>query len=89
MYISNILILGHPFVRRLNDHLVACVDALAVPNFHLPESGDVFLLDTGGRTDEKLNKYDFSSLHNHSPDIVILAIGTNDFSPNDFFAISI
>ena len=78
--VPNILILGHSFVRRLRDDLAARFDARAAPNFHLPESGHVSLFGTGGRTVEKLNKYDLSSLHKYRPDIVILEIGTYDLS---------
>ena len=78
--VPNILILGHSFVRRLRDDLAARFDARAAPNFHLPESGHVSLFGTGGRTVEKLSKYDLSSLHKYRPDIVILEIGTNDLS---------
>ena len=75
-----ILILGHSFVRRLKDDLAARFDARAAPNFHLPESGHVSLVGTGGRTVDKLNKYDLSLLVKYKPDIVILEIGTNDLS---------
>ena len=78
--VPNILILGYSFVRRLKDDLAARFDARAAPNFHLPESGHVSLFGTGGRTVEKLNKYDLSSLHKYRPDIVILEIETNDLS---------
>ena len=54
---------------------------LALPsNFHLPESGHVSLVGTGGRTVDKLNKYDLSLLVKYKPDIVILEVGTNDLS---------
>ena len=75
-----ILILGHSFVRRLKDDLAARFDARAAPNFHLPESGHVSLVGTGGRTVDKLNKYDLSLLVKYKQDIVILEIGTNDLS---------
>ena len=74
-----ILILGHSFVRRLKDDLAARFDARAAPNFHLPESGHVSLVGTGGTVD-KLNKYDLSLLVKYKLDIVILEIGTNDLS---------
>ena len=85
--VPNILILGHSFVRRLRDDLAARFDARAAPNFHLPESGHVSLFGTGGRTVEKLNKYDLSSLHKYRPDIVILEIGTNDLVISIKFAL--
>ena len=48
----------HSFVRRGKDDLAARFDARAAPNFHLPESGNVSLFGTRGRTVDKLNKYE-------------------------------
>ena len=79
-FFLNILILGHSFVHRHRDDLAARFDTCAAPNFHLPELGQVSLFGTSGRTVEKLNKCDLSSLHKYRPDIVILEIGTNDLS---------
>ena len=78
--VPSILILGHSFVRRLRDDLDAHFDARAASNFHLPESGYITLLGTGGRTVEKVVKYDLQSVHKYKPDIVILELGTNDLS---------
>ena len=79
-HIPSILILGHSFVRRLRDDLNAHFDVRAAPNFHLPESGYVSLMGTGGRTVKKLRKHDLPSVRHLRPDIVILEIGTNDLS---------
>ena len=78
--VPSILILGHSFVRRLRDDLDAHFDTRAASNFHLPESGYITLLGTGGRTVEKVVKYDLQSVHKYKPDIVILELGTNDLS---------
>jgi lysophospholipase L1-like esterase len=56
------------------------IHARAASNFHLPESGYITLLGTGGRTVEKVVKYDLQSAHKYKPDIVILELGTNDLS---------
>ena len=56
--VPKVLILGHSFVRRLRDDLDAQFDDRASKNFHLPESANVSLYGTGGRTVEKLLKYD-------------------------------
>ena len=79
-HIPSILILGHSFVRRLRDDLNAQFDVRAAPNFHLPESGYVSLMGTGGWTVAKLRKYDLQSVRQLSHDIVILEIGTNNLS---------
>lgn len=55
--VPNILILGHSFVRRLKEDLAARFDAPAAPNFHLLETGYVFLHGTGGRTFDKIQVY--------------------------------
>ena len=78
--VPSILILGHSFVCRLRDDLDAHFDTHAASNFHLPESGYITLLGTGGRTVEKVVKYDLQSVHKYKPDIVILELGTNDLS---------
>ena len=78
--VPTILLLGHSFVRRLRDDLEAHFDLRAAPNFHLPESGNVSLLGTGGRTVDKVLKYDLSWVKKYKPDIVILEMGTNDLS---------
>ena len=78
--VPSILILGHSFVRRLRDDFDAHFDTRAASNFHLPESGYITLLGTGGRTVEKVVKYDLQSVHKYKPDIVILELGTNDLS---------
>ena len=77
---SNILILGHSFVCRLREDLKANFDLRAAQNFHIPESGYATLVGTGGRTLEKVVKYDLSYVGTSKPDIVILELGTNDLS---------
>ena len=78
--VPKVLILGHSFVRRLRDDLDAQFDDRASKNFHLPESANVSLYGTGGRTVEKLLKYDLICVLNFRPDIILLEIGTNDLS---------
>jgi hypothetical protein len=63
--VPSILILGHSFVRRLRDDFDAHFDTRAASNFHLPESGYITLLGTGGRTVEKVVKYDLQSVHKY------------------------
>ena len=72
--VPSILILGHFFVRRLRDDLDAHFDLCAAPNFHIPQSGHVFLLGTGSRTVDQVFKYDLSwgtnNLSIHAPAVV-------------------
>ena len=78
--VPRVLILGHSFVRRLRADLDVQFDNRASKNFHLPESANVSLYGTGGRAFEKLLKYDLIFVINFRPDIILLEIGTNDFS---------
>ena len=78
-FIPKVLIFGHSFVRRLHDDLVKGFDSRAKQNFNLAGSGVyVCLKGTGGRTVEKVRKYDISAIASIQPDIIILELGTND-----------
>ena len=78
-FIPKVLIFGHSFVRRLHDDLVKGFDSHAKQNFNLAGSGVyVCLKGTGGRTVEKVRKYDISAIASIQPDIIILELGTND-----------
>ena len=78
-FIPKVLIFGHSFVRRLHDDLVKGFDSRAKQNFNLAGSGVyVCLKGTGGRTVEKVRKYDISAITSIQPDIIILGLGTND-----------
>jgi lysophospholipase L1-like esterase len=80
-FIPNVLVFGRSFVRRLNDDLSNGFDSRAKQNFNLANSGVyVSLKGTGGRTVDKVFKYDISFLKGYKPDIVVLEIGTNDLS---------
>jgi hypothetical protein len=62
-FIPNVLVFGHSFVRRLNDDLNNGFDSRAKQNFNLANSGVyVSLKGTGGRTVDKVFKYDISFL---------------------------
>ena len=74
------VILGHSFVRRLKDDLNAAFDSRANTNFELSQSASIHLHGVGGRTVEKLKKFDLSVLETFKPDILLLEIGTNDLS---------
>ena len=78
-FIPKVLIFGHSLVRRLHDDLVKGFDSCAKQNFNLAGSGVyVCLKGTGGRTVEKVRKYDISAIASIQPDIIILELGTND-----------
>ena len=67
-FIPKVLIFGHSFVRRLHDDLVKGFDSRAKQNFNLAGSGVyVCLKGTGGRTVEKVRKYDISAIASIQP----------------------
>ena len=74
------LILGHSFVRRLKSDLQNKSQPRLCDNFHLDGTVNVSLFGIGGRTVPKLRRFDLHLVQTFSPDIVILEIGTNDFS---------
>ena len=75
-----VLVLGHSFVRRLAHDLKNDFDPRASETFNLQGQVHVRLHGTGGRTVQKLIKYDLGVLTEFAPDIVILEIGTNDLT---------
>lgn len=78
--VPKVLILGHSFVKRLNSDLRSGFDSRASHDFMLNGTASVCLHGIGGRTVPKLCSFDLPFVRRHSPDIVILEIGTNDLS---------
>jgi len=77
--VPKVMILGHSFVRRLQNDLDRNFDSRAQRDFNL-EGTKVRLFGVGGRTVEKVKKLDLSSVARYTPDVVILEIGTNDLT---------
>ena len=75
-----VLILGHSFVKRLQSDLKTTFDTRADSNFHLEGTATVHLFGVGGRTVEKLRRYDLHVVRRLAPDVVSLEVGTNDIS---------
>ena len=73
-----VLILGHSFVKRLQSDLKTTFDARAVSNFRLEGTATVNLFGVGGRTVEKLRRYDLHVVRRLAPDVVILEVGSNN-----------
>jgi lysophospholipase L1-like esterase len=72
-----VLVFGHSFVRRLHRDLTTQFDMRAALNYNLPDVS-IKLHGIGGRTVDKLVKYDFGYVQKFQPNIVILEVGTND-----------
>jgi lysophospholipase L1-like esterase len=76
---ARVLILGHSFIRRLQDLIIHSRDhqytkkfGITTPDFISKWHG------VGGRTIANVLKYDLSVIKEFGPDIVILQLGTND-----------
>ena len=78
MATPKVLILGHSFVRRLQSDLRAQFDERADVTFGLVGTAEICMHGVGGRTVQKLTKYDLGRVKQFSPDIVVPEIGTND-----------
>ena len=78
--VPNALILGYSFVKRLQRDILSNFDARVDANFKLQGSALVHLHGIGGRTVAKIRSFDLQVVTSISPDVVILEIGTNDFS---------
>lgn len=74
---SNILILGHSFVRRLQTFLTEHHDRRAAHNMNLPHE-NVSFLGIGGRTVPKMLSFDLDKIKAFQPKVIILELGTND-----------
>ena len=79
----HVLIMGHSFVRRFELFLSKGVDARVRRDLNLSRSADINFLGVGGRTVDKLSKFDLHLVRRLQPQIVILEIGSNDLSPPD------
>ena len=77
---TKVLILGHSFVRRFKRDLNHCFDPRARRDFNLTGTASVCLHGVGGRTVDKLQRFDLNFVKETCPEIIILEIGTNDLS---------
>lgn len=77
--LPKVMVLGHSFVRRLASDLDRGFDERTTKDFGLNQCY-IRMFGVGGRTVEKLRKYDLKSVTSLRPDIVLLEIGTNDLS---------
>ena len=75
--------MGHSFVRRFELFLSKGVDARVRRDLNLSRSAQITFLGVGGRTVDKLSKFDLHLVRRLQPQIVILEIGSNDLSPPD------
>ena len=77
--VPTVLILGHSFVRRMQDDLSSRFHPRTDPNFNLSDA-TVCFHGVGGRTVRKLRTYDLHVVRRLKPDVIILELGTNDLT---------
>ena len=75
------LIMGHSFVLRFHTFLAQGSDRRVRLDLNLSRSAHVKYHGVGGRTVDKLSKFDLSVVGRLKPEIVILELGWNDLSP--------
>lgn len=74
-----VLILGHSFVRRMKDFLCQNhVEKECRMDFKLRKLCVVTLLGIGGRTIDKLIRFDLEKIRKTTPTILVLEMGSND-----------
>ena len=88
------LLVGHSFVRRTTEFIERNQeDGSYTHTFGLESTCTVKTIGTGGRTVDKLIKYDLQDIRDTAPNVVILDIGSNDLcdeqSDPDTVALSI
>ena len=74
---SNILLLGHSFVRGLHTFLTEHHDRRAAHIMNLAHE-NVSFLGIGGRTVSKMLSFDLDKIKAFQPKVIILELGTND-----------
>ena len=77
---TQVLILGHSFVKRFEDYLQLEHDERLDKNLNLPAHVKVMYKGTGGRTVPKLEEYDLPDLLPVEADIILVEIGSNDLA---------
>ena len=74
-----VLILGHSFVRRMQNDLSTRFHPPTDLNFNLSDA-TVCFHGVGGRTVHKLRTYDLHVVRHLKPNVNILELGTNDLT---------
>ena len=74
-----VLILGHSFIRRLRDFIIRNRPTYNL-NFNINTPVTIHWHGVGGRTIDKVRRFDLTEVERFKPDVVILQIGTNDLT---------
>ena len=75
--------MGHSFVHRFHKFLAKGSERRVSLDLNLSRSAHIHYYGVGGRTVDKLSKYDLSVVDRLKPEIVILELGSNDLSPSE------
>ena len=78
-----VLITGLSFVHRFHKFLAEGSERRVRLDLNLSRSVHKHYYGVGGRTVDKLSKYDLSVVGRLKPEIVILELGSNNFSPSE------
>ena len=78
-----VLIMGLSFVHRFHKFLAEGSERRVRLDLNLSRSAHIHYYGVGGRTVDKLSKYDLSVVGRLKPEIVILELGSNNFSPSE------
>ena len=78
-----VLIMGHSFVHRFHRSLAKGSERRVRLDLNLSSLAYINYYGVGGRTVDKLSKYDLSVVGRLKPEIVILELGSNDLSPGE------
>ena len=74
-----VLILGHSFIRRLRDFIIKNSPTYNL-NLNINASVTIHWHGVGGRTIDKVRRFDLTEVERFKPDVVFLQIGTNDLT---------
>ena len=74
-----VLILGHSFIRRLRDFIIRNSPTYNL-NLNINTPVTIHWHGVGGRTIDKVRRFDLTEVERFKPDVVILQIGTNDLT---------
>ena len=78
-----VLIKRHSFVQRFHKFLAQGSERRVRQDLNLSRSAHINYYGVGGRTVDKLSKFDLSVVGRLKPEIVILELGSNDLSPSE------
>ena len=73
---QRVLIIGHSFVHRLQAFVQIRRHTECFGSLH--RNAEVILHGIGGRTISKFREYDFDTVREIAPDIIVLELGSND-----------